>query len=391
MGNLNVKNLAFIPLRGGSKSIPLKNIKVINGRPLIYWTLDAVVACNLVDKVIVSTDSNEIKKIVENYNSSKVIIINRSKKVSTDIATTESVMLEFSENNLFENIILVQATSPLLRTEDIIKGIRKFNESDFDSVISVVRQKRFIWNESNNYVYPSNYNPLSRPRRQDFNGYLVENGAFYITSREDLLSSKCRISGKIGAIEMSDESYYEIDEPSDWIIIEDLLNEFKKGSKNNNLKKIKCLLTDCDGVLTDSGMYYSENGDELKKFNTKDGMGFKLIKEKGLITGIISSENINLVKRRALKLNLDEIYIGVTNKIEIIDKICSKYDLKYDEIAYIGDDINDYEVINKVGFGCTVMDGMQSIKAIANYITNAKGGQGAVREVVELILNAKQL
>jgi len=136
-------------------------------------------------------------------------------------------------------------------------------------------------------------------------------------------------------------------------------------------------------------MYYSENGDELKKFNTKDGMGFKLIKERGFITGIITGENVEIVGRRAQKMKLDLVYLGIQDKMKAIDEICAKLNLKYDEIAYIGDDINDLEVIKNVGFGCTVSDAMQCVKEAADYITRLNGGQGAVREVVELILNVR--
>lgn len=382
--------VAFIPVRGGSKSIPLKNIKPINDRPLIYWTLDAAVDCNEIDTVIVSTDSQEIKNVVNRYESSKVRVVSRSEDVSTDTASTESVMLEFARNYDFDNIVLIQATSPLLASGDIVNGIRKFFKDNIDSVLSVVRQKRFLWEDKTDIVSAINYDPLNRPRRQEFDGYLVENGAFYITTRENLLSTKCRISGNIGVVEMSEETYFEIDEPSDWTIVEGLLKK-KAGMKSSvkNVKDIKCVLTDSDGVLTDGGMYYSENGDELKKFNTKDGMGFKLLNEAGIITGIITGEDIDLVRRRAKKMKVDEVYLGIQDKMKILDEICSKYDLNYDEIAYIGDDINDLEVIKTVGLGCTVHDGMDCVKDIAKVITKAKGGQGALREIVEMILDTR--
>ena len=383
--------VAFIPVRGGSKSIPLKNIRLINGRPLVYWTLDAAAGCREVDMVVVSTDSDDIRRVVEKYDSDKIIIIDRSEEVSTDTASTESVMLEFAEKYDFENIILVQATSPLLTDGDISGGIEKFRQEGIDSVLSVVRQKRFIWSESSDKAYAANYDPLKRPRRQEFEGFLVENGAFYITSRKRLLDTRCRISGNIGLYEMPEETYFEIDEPSDWIIAEGLLKNSRKATPGlkDKVQKIKCLLTDSDGVLTDGGMYYSENGDELKKFNTKDGMGFKLIKEKGFITGIITGENVEIVRRRAQKMKLDLVYLGVQDKMKAIDEICAKLNLKYDEIAYIGDDINDLEVIKNVGFGCTVSDAMQCVKEAADYVARLNGGQGAVREVVELILNMR--
>lgn len=390
MKNFVGQTIAFIPLRGGSKSIPLKNIKLLNGRPLIYWTLDATVNCKEIDTVVVSTDSQEIKNVVEEYCSPKIKVISRSEEVSTDEASTESVMIEFAKNYDFENIVLVQATSPLLESGDLTKGINTFFMDGIDSVLSVVRQKRFIWVEESDAISAFNYNPLNRPRRQDFKGFLVENGAFYITTRENLLSTQCRISGNIAAVEMPEETYFEIDEPSDWNIVECLLKKKSNNGPNAQLfRKIKCVLTDSDGVLTDGGMYYSENGDELKKFNTKDGMGFKLLREAGIITGIITGENIELVRRRAEKMKVDEVFLGIQDKMKILDEICSKYNLDYEEIAYIGDDINDLEVIKTVGLGCTVNDGMQCVKEVAKLITNAKGGEGAVREIVEMILKAK--
>ncbi|ETJ37886.1 hypothetical protein Q604_UNBC07930G0003 [human gut metagenome] len=216
-------NIAFVPVRGGSKSIKLKNIKLLNGRPLIYWTLDAASSCKEIDKIVVSTDSDEIRKCVELYNSNKIEIFNRSKENATDTASTESAMLEYAERCVFTNMILIQATSPMLTVCDLQRGIKKFSEKGIDSVLSVVRQKRFIWKKEDGKYVPQNYDYYNRPRRQEFGGFLVENGAFYITSREELLKNKCRISGNIACIEMSEESYFEIDEVNDWVVVEELL------------------------------------------------------------------------------------------------------------------------------------------------------------------------
>ncbi len=378
------ENIAFIPVRGGSKSIKLKNIKKINGRPLIYWVLDAVVECNSIDKVVVSTDSDEIRDTVNLYNSNKILIINRSDEVSTDFASTESVMLEFAENYAFKNIILVQATSPLIDSHDLTQGLELYKNAD--SVLSVVNQKRFIWNKQE-YAQPLNYDYLNRPRRQDFQGFYVENGAFYITSKELLIKSKCRISGKISTYVMEEESYYEIDEPSDWIIVEKLLeNKYGKVDLSKKIKKIRCLLVDCDGVLTNGAMYYTENGDEIKKFSTYDGMGFQLLKNHGIITGIITGEDRQLVKRRFEKLGLNELYMGVSDKLKILDEICKKNNLKYEEVAYIGDDLNDIPIIENVGFSCSVHNGISIIKSKVDYVASKNGGEGAVREIADLIL-----
>jgi len=221
--------IAFIPLRGGSKSIPLKNIKKIAGKPLAYWVIDAALNCVLIDKVIVSTDSNLIRDKINKIRSKKLEVITRSSETATDTATIESAMLEFANSNKkFDYIVLIQATSPLLESCHLEEGIKKYFKHKYDSLLSVVRQKRFIWEKNNEGVKPVNYDPFNRPRRQEWDGLLVENGAFYITSRENLLKTKCRVSGNIGAYEMPEQTYFELDEPSDWMIVEELLKKIKK-------------------------------------------------------------------------------------------------------------------------------------------------------------------
>jgi N-acylneuraminate cytidylyltransferase len=219
--------VAFIPVRGGSKSIPLKNIKMIAGQPLVYWAVDAAVNTPQIDKVYISTDSKDIEKVIDEYDKpdvEKIEVIGRSPETATDNASTESAMLEFANNYDFENIILIQATSPLISSKDLKEAITKYENEDFDSLLSVVPQKRFLWNYNDDgSVSPQNYDYKNRPRRQDFDGFLVENGAFYIIGKEDFLRTKCRLTGRVGCQEMNEKSYYEIDEPSDWDIIEKIL------------------------------------------------------------------------------------------------------------------------------------------------------------------------
>lgn len=227
-------NVALIPVRGGSKSIPLKNIKEIAGKPLVFWTVKAANECENIDKVYVSTDSDAIKKTVESFGMEKVVVIGRSEETASDTASTESVMLEFAVQYQFENIFLIQATSPLLEAKDLEEGYKLFCQKDTDSVFSAVKQTRFHWEvNEEGYAIPTNYDPFHRPRRQEFKGYYVENGAFFITSKKMLLESRNRISGKMKLYEMDDDSYFEIDEPSDWIIIEALLKRrLYKRAKN---------------------------------------------------------------------------------------------------------------------------------------------------------------
>jgi N-acylneuraminate cytidylyltransferase len=386
------KFVALIPARGGSKSIPFKNIKEINGRPLIYWVIDAAINSELIDEVYVATDSEEIKTKINNYkftenfsNLEKLKVVSRSPYTATDEASTESVMLEFANNHSFSHIVLIQATSPLLESNDLTNGINKYIIEGYDSLLSVVKQKRFLWLEEGSHVKPYNYNPAARPRRQENQGIIVENGAFYITSKANLIAAESRLSGRIGIYEMPEYTSCELDEADDWIIIEKLLACKKK--KKSVLNEIKLFATDCDGVLTDAGMYYSESGDELKKFNTRDGMGFGLLRNSNIITAIITSEEIELVKRRAKKLKIDEVCTGVANKVEVMDKLVEKHKIDYSNVLYIGDDLNDIELLDKVGFSCAVADANEKVKEKVNYVTKKRGGQGAVREVIDLIIS----
>jgi len=384
-------NVAFIPVRGGSKSIPLKNIKPICGKPLVYWTVKAACQCKYINVVYVATDSNVIRETVEAFKNgeesdtfAKVQPIARSAESASDTASTEFAMLEFASNYEFDNIALIQATSPLLTASDLDGGFELFNSKDTSSVLSVVRQYRFLWNkDATGNVSPNNYDVFHRPRRQEFNGYLMENGAFYISSKADLMKYQNRVSGKIRAYEMCEDSAFEIDEPSDWVIIEALMRKNNLVKEKKHIPEIKMFLTDCDGCLTDSGMYYSEHGDELKKFNTRDGMGFSLLRAKGIITGIITSESVDLNHRRAEKMKLDVLEAGCTDKVAAVSKLCKRYGIELQNVAYVGDDVNDIGVVTMVGLGCAPADAMPQVKAAADYVTIAKGGEGVIREIVE--------
>ena len=217
--------VVMIPARGGSKSIPLKNIKEIAGQPLIYWSLDAAVNSKYVDKVFVSTDSKEIRNVVLAYNKQnkeKIEVVDRSYERSVDTATTEDVMFDFSNRVDYKNLVLIQCTNPMVTSKDIDECIKIHPK--YDSVLSTVVQKRFYWNlNEDGSINEIGHSIKKRPRRQDWDGVLAENGSIYVISRENLYKGKCRLYGRIGTYIMNDASYYEIDEDVDWIIIENLL------------------------------------------------------------------------------------------------------------------------------------------------------------------------
>ena len=388
-------NVGLIPVRGGSKSIPLKTIKEIAGKPLIYYSLKAACLSKCLDKVYVCTDSEEIRETVLNIIEkdemfAKAEVIGRSPATATDTATSLSAIIEFAEKYEFETLAFIQATSPLLTGEELDQGFKVFFESNADSVLSVVPQKRFIWKKNEkNFAEPQNYDFRARPRRQDFSEYYVENGAFYITKRKTLLKEGNYLSGNIKMVPMNELTYFEIDEPSDWLIIEELLRkrEEAKGRQRKSKKnKIKLFLSDSDGCLTDGGMYYAEDGTELKKYNAKDGMGFRLLKEKGIMTGIITGEDLQLIKNRAKKLNMDFCITGCQNKLDAVKKICTDMGIGLEDIAYIGDDLNDLELLSAVGLSASPKNAVNAVKDKVCYVCEKQGGEGAVREFIDFIL-----
>lgn len=148
--------------------------------------------------------------------------------------------------------------------------------------------------------------------------------------------------------------------------------------------------TDVDGVLTDAGMYYGESGEELKKFNTRDGMGIKLLQAEGLITAMITRENTKIVERRGEKLGIPEVFQGAIDKAAVLFHLSQKYGIPYEQMAYMGDDVNDLEALKLVGFAAAPADGVEEVRQVVHYVCQRKGGEGAVREVIEKILSAKK-
>jgi N-acylneuraminate cytidylyltransferase len=220
-------NIAFIPVRGGSKSIPLKNIKILAGQPLVFWTAKAANDATCIDKVVIATDSEEIKQAVKKFNLPKVGIYDREPQNAQDTSSTESVMLEYIEKSDLkndDNFFLIQATSPLLKSKHIDEMFEKLNSDGGNSALSCVRNKRFFWSEDGKSL---NYDYKNRPRRQNFDGLLMENGACYINTVQNINRDKNRLSGKISVYEMPEYTAVEIDEPDDFILIEKLMEKYQ--------------------------------------------------------------------------------------------------------------------------------------------------------------------
>jgi N-acylneuraminate cytidylyltransferase len=216
----------------------------------------------------------------------------------------------------------------------------------------------------------------------------MENGAFYFTKRRVLERTSCRLGGRICIYEMTAENAVEIDEQEDWALVERALLDRNTQSLHATLAKIKLLVVDVDGTLTDAGMYWSAEGDQLKKFNTRDAKGLELVRKAGVEVAIITSENSPIIPARASKLGIQHCFVGVGNKQECLEAIASELRVGLAEVAYIGDDINDLDCLKISGFSACPVDAVEAVTVTAQYISKYAGGMGAVREICELICAA---
>lgn len=382
---MSKKTIGFIPLRKNSKGIPNKNKRKLLGRPLFTWVLTEAIFSSL-DEIYVFTDDDEIIEFVTtNFKwSSKIKAVKRSSQNASDTASTEDAILEFVDTikHDFDTFCLLQATSPLTKRAHIDAALKKIDNENFNAVLSVVNTNRFIWSKKGE---PLNYNFKKRPRRQEFEGLLIENGAIYCTKKLDLIKSKNRISGNIGIIEMPEETLVEIDSETDWQVIEQLLiSNFKR---QKSTQRIKYLILDVDGVFTDGNITFNKDGEFSKNFDMRDGMGLEILRQHNVFIIVMTSENSEVVRQRMLKLKIEDVFLGVKDKYSCLENICLKRKISPTEIAYIGDDVNDMSNMLRSGWSFCPANATKNIKYHSDFLLNSESGKGAIREASEFIIN----
>ncbi|NJX15046.1 acylneuraminate cytidylyltransferase [Tamlana crocina] len=379
-----MKKIGFIPLRKGSKGIPNKNKRKMVGRSLFTWVLGEAIFSDL-DEVVVYTDDESIIEFIkkEYHWTNKVKSLLRSKESASDTASTEFAMLEFCEsiNYDFDVFCLLQVTSPFTKKDDINTCLNKL-DIGYDSVLTVVNTHRFLWNKEGE---PLNYDPFNRPRRQDFEGLLIENGAVYAAKKEIIQKHKNRIGDKVAVVEMPEESLHEIDSEADWLVVENLLMERQKRQKKS--EKITHVVLDVDGVFTDGTITYTKDGEHTKSFDMRDGMGLEILRQYNVEAMVMTSENSELVAKRMDKLKIENVFLGVKDKFTLLNHIISQKDITLSNIAYVGDDVNDLTNICSVGWSLTPNNATDIVKQHADIVLSKNSGAGAIREACQFIMN----
>ncbi|XP_053113322.1 N-acylneuraminate cytidylyltransferase isoform X2 [Hemicordylus capensis] len=375
---------ALILARGGSKGIPLKNIKLLAGVPLIGWVLRAALDSGVFQSVWISTDHDEIEKVAKQYGAQ---VHRRSSEVSKDSSTSMDAIVEFLQYHDEVDIVgNIQATSPCLHPTDLTRVAQMIQEDGFDSVFSVVRRHQFRWSEIKKGVcevtVPQNLNPAKRPRRQDWDGELYENGSFYFAKRA-LIEKGYLQGGKMAYYEMRAEHSVDIDVDIDWPIAEQRVLRYGYFGKEA-LKEVKLLVCTIDGCLTTGHIYVSENAKETVSYDVRDAIGINLLRKRGVEVRLISERNCSSETLSAMKLGC-AMEVGVMDKLHVVEKWRKEMGLCWKEVAYLGNEESDVECLKKAGMSAVPADGCPAAQKATSYICKCNGGRGAIREFAEHI------
>jgi N-acylneuraminate cytidylyltransferase len=376
--------VAYVPLCSDSQLIAPGKVRHVGGRPLFAWSLEQAISSKCFDEIYVTAESPEISREVSDRFSSAVTVLNYPSPSAE--ASMETALLEFQQRTApFDVVCLIHTTFPLMDADDFRAAKSKFLAEDLDSLVTVTKSTRLAWTMSG---VPAIHDPVARPQPRWAYPYLIENKAFYLARGGLLTNYGCYVGGRTGIYEMPPGTAAEIDTGAGWLALERLLSK-RLSQAGANAFRIKALVLDVDGTMTDGGMYYGPAGEALKKFNTRDAHGLQLLRENGIRIGIISTEKSPAVEARMKKLNIDEYHPGVRNKLPLLLELARRWNIALEDMAYIGDDLGDLECLNRVGTAFCPADSVPEILEHAHHVCKGRGGHGAVREVCDFILKAR--
>lgn len=385
---------ALILARGGSKGIPLKNIKTLAGIPLMGWVLRAAVDSELFDSVWVSTDHDDIEKVARSWGAQ---IHRRSAEVSKDSSTSLDTIQEFIRLNPEVDVVCnIQATAPCLHPFHLKGALQLITEQGYDSVFSVVRRHHFRWQEvkadSGELTRPLNLDPSNRPRRQDWDGELCENGSFYFTHRELIEKHGLLQGGRVAYFEMLPEYSVDIDVDIDWPVAEQRVlryGYFGRGSR----EVVQLMLCNVSGCLTEGRLFLSVSGEEMVSINSKDSAGIRLLQTEGVEVVLLTSSLDPLAEALSQKLSgrlgCDVISVGQRPEQEL-ETLLKQRRLSWSDVAFMGNEECDVNCLNVSGLSAVPSDAPLAAVNGAKYICRSPGGGGAVREFAEHILLQKR-
>lgn len=379
--------VAIIPARGGSQGVPRKNLRRVGGIPLVGRAIQAALRCDLVDRVCVSTDDDEIAAVAEEWGAE---VIRRPADLAGHTASSESALLhalDVLEGRDIQVGVLafLQATSPFIDTEALAGAIRLVQARRRDSVFSAIETYGFLWRKGTGHCAEAiNHDAERRPRRQDREPHYLETGAFYVMRAKGFRAVGHRFFGSIGIAEVPERTAIEIDSLAE-LEVARALAPLVDGPEPID---VDAVVTDFDGVHTDDTVTVTETGHEAVRVSRSDGMGVARLRDAGVPLLILSTEENPVVSARARKLRV-EVRQGVGDKAAALREWADAAGVPLGRVAYLGNDVNDLPAMELVGWPIAVGDADPLVLAAARAVLDRPGGDGAVRELAERVLRAR--
>jgi len=401
--------LAIIPARGGSKGIPRKNIRLFAGYPLIAWSIAAAKKSDLVTRIIVSTDDEEIAAVAREWGAETPFLrpAELAQDKTTDLPVFEHALnwLKDAEGYTPDAVVQLRPTSPIRPVSMVDDAIRiLIDHADADCVRGVVPagQNPFkMWRFNGDdkplaqlLEVPGIAEPYNAPR-QILPPVYWQTGHIDAIRTSTIVNKKSLTGDVIYPLVIDPKYTVDIDTLPDWVkyeaVIYSGLEVVSPGRSRRAMpENIRMIICDFDGVVTDNLVLTDENGKEAVSASRSDSMHIKTLRERGVEVMILSSEPNPVVKARAKKMGVEAIHgVGLQDKGRVMREILEKKNVAAEAVVYIGNDLNDLPCFEVAGWSVAVADAYPEVLRGADYVLTKNGGQGAVRELCELVL--KQL
>jgi len=387
--------LAVIPARGGSRGIPRKNIKSLCGKPLVAWAIEAALAARRVKRVVVSTDDEEIAAVSRCYGAEVVM---RPTEISGDLASSESALLhvldtlERAEAYRPATLAFLQCTAPLTLPQDIDGTLELVMDEGYDSAVTMTPFHFFVWREAaGRRMEGVNHEASRRLMRQQRQPEYLEVGAVYTMRTAGLQEHQFRFFGRVGKYLLPASRTLEIDEPEDWELAEMLIRshqEERPAAARADWTKIRAVVSDFDGVMTDNRVLVAQDGREAVVCNRGDGWGISLLKRAGIQVACISTEENPVVQARCEKLGIP-YWQAQQDKLAALQAFLEQHGLRPEECLYVGNDTNDAACLELAGLAVVPRDAAPEVRPLAHWQTVAAGGEGVLREIASKLMKER--
>ena len=379
--------VAVIPARGGSKGVPGKNLRPVGGVSLVARAIAACLAAERIDAVYVSTDSTEIAAAAQ---AAGAEVIERPADLAGDRASSESALCHaldaLADRGVgVETLVFVQCTSPFVRPADLDSAVSMVADGESDSVFSVVDNHAFLWRPTGDGVVGVNHDATSRLRRQDREPEYRETGAFYVLRADQFARARHRFFGRTDVVVVPEPTALEIDTEADLELARALAPQLDPPV---SALPVAAVATDFDGVHTDDRVQVDQHGVESVRVSRSDGLGVSMLRQADIGFVIVSKERNPVVSARAAKLGVDVLQ-GIDDKVLALENWLRDHGLDAQDVAFVGNDLNDLPAMALVGWPIAVADAHPVVRRAARLVLTRNGGAGAVREVCELTLAAQ--